>query len=125
MSGEYADDDFILGLPLWFVVDERATELAPEGHRDLIKWDARAFCGGTVDGSKCIMLFTDNDLAERHAQRFPDCVPLGCNKLSALIELLEKFRNDFHSVIIDIGPEPLTNKRIPIPKFLAEIRKPS
>lgn len=127
MPDEYADDDFIFGLPLWFVVAEPATRLAPEGHRDLVDRQAGVFCGGMVDGKRCVLIFTDEDLAERHARQQPGCVPLGCNNAPAFIELLEGYYpNDFHSVILDIDAgKPLTNKRKPIPEFVAALKKPS
>ena len=79
-----------------------------------------------VDGKRCVLIFTDEDLAERHARQQPGCVALGCNNAPALIELLEGYYpNHFHSVILDIdNAKPLTNKRKPIPEFVAALRKP-
>jgi hypothetical protein len=80
-----------------------------------------------VDGKPCILIFTDEDLAELHARQQPGCVPLGCNNAPALIELLESYYpHDFDSVILDIDAgNPLTSKRKPIPEFVAAIKKPS
>ena len=122
---DYADDDFVSDGPLWFVVAEAATVIAPEGHRDLVDRRAGVFCNGVVDGKRCLLIFTDEDLAARYAQKFPGCVPLGCNNAPALIELLEQYYpNDFDSVILDLNETiPLTNKRKPIPEFVAALRR--
>jgi hypothetical protein len=88
---------------------------------------AGVFCGGDVDVKRCVLIFTDEDLAECHAQKFPGCIPLGCNNAPALIALLEGYYpKDFDSVVLDIGgAKPLTNKRRPIPEFIAALKRRS
>ncbi len=123
----YDADAFEGELPLWFVVAEGFTEPDSAGRRRLTRLEPAAFCGGNVGGARCVLLFTDEDLAQRHAAQITTgpAVPVGMFSLAELSSVLTSFYpNDFDSVIVDPGSAEwqVTRTRKPVPEFIASFR---
>jgi hypothetical protein len=137
LGNQVADQGFICGLPIWFVVIEEATAIGSNGKRELDLPDdidpAEAFCGGIEE----VVVFTDKDMVERHAKAMSpsDCpwVPFEVGNMQSAIDVLNGFyRQRFTKVIIDpmardypgTGPAAWTNRTVSIPEFIASLRSP-
>lgn len=121
----YDEDVFEGQLPVWFVVAKGVTEFDPGiGRLRLASAEPWAFCGGMVGESRCLAVFSDEDLAERHASRY-DTAAVCISDLAELKGLLRSFYpNGFDSVIIDPGDSEWTRTKKPIPEFIASFRMP-
>ena len=124
---DFGDDEFLLTFPLWFVVMERFTELDVATNRQRLKErQPECFCWGVVESKRCILAFSDDDLADRFAKQAPGLVPVAFSNPQEVIEMLEAFYpKDYHSVLLDMrGDQKCSKLRIPIPKFIESLRKP-
>ena len=125
---DFSDTDFLVVFPIWFLVDERATEVKPNGFRELVERDWRAFCGGMVGSKKCVTAFTDHDLAERHIREnnFDSVVPIGTADAETVTKLLSGWHpKDFDAVLLDPGRDrSMTRNVISIPDFIERLKHP-
>jgi hypothetical protein len=63
---------FEFSLPVWFVLAEDFTELDQEHDCKTIETvESKAFMGGFWGSSRCVLVFTDNDLAQRAVSEHP------------------------------------------------------
>jgi hypothetical protein len=117
---------FLFELPLWFAGLTTATTVNDEGKRVLVDIRPESLGWCRHGGDNCLLAFTDEDLAEKHADLFSGkVVPLEYDDEVELKTLLAHFYpRVFRAVVLDPEPGRPTNKRILIPESIRSLEHP-
>jgi hypothetical protein len=118
--------------PLWFVVAGEMVDVdGVNGRRRIRRTEPRACSFGVVGGQLSVLVFTDEELANRHARQVPGAVPFGVFSFRELADLLRPLHPTyFNSVVIDPQDKQCsrTKAQKTIPEFIAcfqgPLRKP-
>jgi hypothetical protein len=117
---------FLFELPLWFAGLTTATTVNDDGKRVLVDIRPESLGWCRHGGDNCLLAFTDEDLAEKHADLFSGkVVPLEYDDEHELKTLLAHFYpRVFRAVVFDPEPGRPTNKRILIPELIRALEQP-
>ena len=119
--------------PLWFVVAGDIIDIdVANGRRRIRSVEPRAFSFSVVGGQLSVLVFTDEQLARRHARHVPGAVPWNVASFRELTDILRPLHPKyFASDVIDPQDKQCTRmsaqKTIPefISSFQAHVRTPS
>jgi hypothetical protein len=101
--------EFLITGPPWIVIDRR--HLPDPAARDIDIDQGVLISTCAVEGENAVAIFTDQDLAERHARdRGPDWIPIRPKSPLALANLLRIMQSGgFSKIVVDAGPGQPTN----------------